>query len=418
MPNEHTLIINKQQIHKLNGVASVTILKPNNKKLPIILLFGNIHTNEGEHICQLDDVSCFNIGDDKFIILFDELSKKYTVYIFIESFIPNNIPVYSDNSHIDTTSSYNYASGTQFDILTNIGIRHLIKDTNKFKNINWQFGDARQQYSFIEGKIDLFCELFNNFYYFIEKQLGVESILEKELIEVKEKNNNIINLLINDIIKLKKLWTSLIDTTGVNINNFAIEMTNLILTSNGLIKQELDKLSTLTPELKNLKNLIYQTLTDNFKNRNFHNYIPFPDYFHKNINDLISIIFDNKLELFRRLSLNIYDYNYFLNLILCMVNPIIELYFILKTMNNPINENKPNLSICFFGNNHVINIEKQLTKFTKYYSAKHIIKKQFIKNTEIINQSNIVSEDYNLDEILQNKYLKYKYKYLIAKLMF
>jgi hypothetical protein len=136
------LTINDKKVNKINGPTTMYILKPKEKyykyKLPLLMLFGDLHfSKDNQCICR-DDEECKNIQNT-----FLELINDIKINDREDKKIKFTYDLYIETSNIDL--KYKKKQDIYIGPLHDISYNYCFtnKKLCKYKNINWHYVDLR-----------------------------------------------------------------------------------------------------------------------------------------------------------------------------------------------------------------------------------------------------------------------------------
>ena len=427
------LTINNKKVKKINGPNNLYILKPKKQyyeyKLPLLLLFGDVHNSKDEKCDKCDNNKCFNI-QNTLLELFNNIKiinrndKKinFTYDLYVEK---KNYQKY-----IEEQDNFE-------DFLADLRRNHCFtnKKKCKYNNINWHYVDLRQ-FKNIKSKdkktkgdiynilFEIFNDLKNNENIFDDQKYfnkiinHINYINKYFYVYILYINNiSLKNIDYDNVITLLEKFKYNKYDSYILLPNYDLYKHNQVYT---YIFYFLDNYNIYKQLLKidnNLKKqLIIFIIKYIQKNHNNTKYIY--EYSDNNIEYITNIINiskisqDNKVTIINTLKNNINKINFanidkfFFNIIL-FNSILLDIYYLLRCfkISYGINgiKNKSLLSIGYFGSSHT----KKLYNFfiSNFYES------IYNNNYNQYKKNNIrcikIDKNINLDILLNDLYNEY-----------
>ena len=431
------LTINNKKINKINGPNNMYILKPKKQyykyKLPLLLLFGDIHTSKDKQCNKCDIDKCYNIQNTLLELINDiklenrnDKKINFTYDLYVEK---KNYQKYVEEQDIFE------------DFLADLRRNYCFTNKNlcKYKNINWHYVDLRQ-FKNIKSNDDktkndiykILPDIFNNLKYnkklftdikqftkFIDDINYINKYFYVYILYIN--NISLKNINYNEVITLLQNFKYNNNTTYILLPNYDLYKHNDVyiyifyfLDNYNIYKQLLKIDNNLKKELiisiikyikKNLDyniKYLYKNTNDNIK------YITKIIHITNNINyqDYNNIILINKI----KKNINKIDFSNFDDFIFNIIlfnSILLDIYYILRCFKISYNKNgdkyKSLLSIGYFGASHT----KKLYNFfiSNYYDT------LYKNNYNQYNKKNIrcikIDKNINLDINLNDLYEEY-----------
>lgn len=327
----------------------------------MIFLFGDRHWSKENYCSQCTCSSekkscCYELSDHSFLKLIDNMASKYPIDFYTETFFVGTESGFKGGmmepmTTGDMISCYN---------------RHL-KNTKDYhcptENIRWQAGDIRYAGEGRRGRVfEIKSNKFMNKSY-IEYQL--HNILDKIfwIFKYKGKYNY------KDLIKL--LRTSLKESYFKNFKNFKVFLLNLFDGNNIDYKKFASKLfsfminDTTSAIYKQVRKQTYGDFNvmkkwEEFYARSMKNY--FDNYLSKYYKQIEIKNFISNLDLFvnKKLSFTTTDMVMFEQIYIFITQNLLDIYVISRIFKQPENGKRSDLSFCYFGDVHIINMKDLL----------------------------------------------------------
>jgi hypothetical protein len=414
------LKINNKIIKKISGPINIRILKPSlesflqyknptneesgNMKLPLIILFGDVHGSFTATCspCDEDDKSkeCFSIYKTSFLDLFNNISTKYKhpIDFFIEDSL--NLHLRKLNNDLYTKKNEIFVFPSHGPLGSFINSVHHCTDHKskyynsvcKFKNTRIHFGDFRQ----ISPQETEFL-IFTNPYQANRKIISNEIYLEKilgstfRLIFDFFKNtkygdvdpNTIIDPVANRFANKKKIeeWLfpikyfgidlillSLYKDNSFDLENFCNALFESIKTKHSKLFKQIKKQNFKRfQDIEFWKNIYKQSLEKNSNHQNeFLENENYKNYYLKSINNFL---LDGSLPEYNEETQVFYQF--FASFFTTVLSVFVDIYFILRCFKTPIKENKEkdaesSVAIAYYGDAHCDNIEYILTQLMNF----------------------------------------------------
>ncbi len=363
------LIINGKKITSISGPTSFYYLRPskqvyedgNKEYFPLVILLGDYHFYNKNQcdpcVCGYEYVSdkpcCYRLDDNLFISKLNRLGEKYAVDFYSETFFGGTME--------------GFKGGMMKEFTTGALLRCYKKDKRlcPWKNIRWQAGDLRfagydirkieypsQKYmenSYIESQIFYLLLLlqqqdFNRFNSFIAKSYFRDVIYFRNfLMSLFSKDKNEFN-----INKFSKLFFSFMDKDNSAIYKQIKKQT--FRNFNEIGEWEDFYVRSLKFYINFMKDyMIYKREEDNINYMRFYIY-HIPEYVSKKTE-----IPDIKL--FKKM---IKDYSHIVS------SSFLDIYVISRMFKQPENGKRSEISFCYLGDGHVINIRNLLLSTGAY----------------------------------------------------
>jgi hypothetical protein len=385
------LKINDTIIKRISGPVSLTILEPIEENLPLIMLFGDVHFSNS-YLCENcnHSVNCYDIQDNDFLKLFDELARIKNLNIDFN--LEHGFDIETEKDYFE------YEKQGRLGLFIYKFQECLKKNNNCItKNIKWHYVDAR------EIKRDFMYNYENSFFIFLrdlvytkndiklqdDKQLFIVDYLfklceENNKSEIKRHNylNNIANIIailksknLNNLFNIsnrnKSLIYKQIKKLKYPYDNLTIWKNNLDVYIKYILRkfkqQDINKLIYLFEiyldisesifKLKKMKNKLGKDMTDDEYNEEI--IYSTIDAYEEELNDIINILQEN---------------NIIINILMSISSSLLDIYYITRMLKSPYNSKRVNLSIGFFGEAHNKNIiyflKDILNKYKIYYNVK------------------------------------------------
>jgi hypothetical protein len=422
------LTFGEKVVNKISGPVSMHILKPtNNQKefpnLPLIILFGDAHSNT-ENMCDKESKdNTFEIYDVNFLKLFNDCvdaTDKIDFYVeggdlhaAVRPENPNKYPLVMlknlfSECYINPRSTVNTSSGKQ------LAPYQDSKDGCKLiPKIRWQSGDIRfffdpesKNKKFGATLERLLKKIISNF---TDKELTKEGLTHV----LSSLNKNPSSPEIQDITSpeekldnLGYLFTQLTSITGPGCEDVTEELKKIILPSDGLINKEMEKMPELTR--KKLQDYILEYFRYTYMNTctNQLKHMSKIIDFQANFINLVSGCLNNQditdsLAYFNTNKALIIKYYLFVIQKYGIITEIFTLSRILKYLTY---EERPIINIIYYGDLHIQNIYYFLTRISglyngvlsinrKEYSDVSKVKSSHSRCIEIPHEQNIVMAD-------------------------
>jgi hypothetical protein len=366
--DENGLIINGKKITAISGVVSFYYLRPkkevyadgNGKYFPLIILLGDLHRSYEDLCfpcdCKLEDEKCCLKLYPFFIKFIDSLA--YPVDFYTETFFEGTGTGFEGGIMNEMTT------GSMITCY-NPKLRNTKYDRCPTKNIRWQAGDSRQSSTLYYNKKTSDFPIKS---YKYKKNLYIEGQLFELL-------HYIVSYNIIDKINLE-------DTCFINISNFKSLLLSLF-SDNSDNSDDLD-IKRFTDNFFSMMNennsLIYkQVKKQTFRDFNeieqwkdlYERSLKFNDIFYDKVKMFSPMIkkfiieLDNPNIQYNQVQKHIRSSN-LKHLLYLISTSLLDIYVIARIFKQPKDGVRSDLSLCFFGNIHIININKLLLSTGAY----------------------------------------------------
>ena len=382
--NKNGIKLDNTLITKISGPMSMRILTPKSDiKLPLILLFGDLHSGiKGICKCKEDEI-CYIINSKRFIKHFDNIATtEKPIDFFVESFkYKQDIEIAKKSKkRIPRDFMSTFTQGPYMCCFFKED-----KETEFYKkncpanNIRWHYGDIRhlnpeintikEWYSkfFFESQFFILKKLVDNFIIFKNKDIETAAIFKNNMIELLQLNKY----------KLKEVLLSILSINNtLNYDKFAKEFFKEIKSikrSSQIYKQIISQKSFNNFDF--WEKIVAKTIEESFNDilykqikKTKTNIFPVDK-----VRKIIEFLFvEEKLPISTKRHVEIVNilenYKLFDEAFLApLQNFFLDIYFILRTFKNP-----SVLSIGYFGNYHTKSITRILVDFMKIYDTKLI----------------------------------------------
>jgi len=412
------LTIGTKEVNNLSGPVSMYILEPTDEYLerfpyaPILILLGDAHYSD-KNFCKEIDERHHAIYDVEFLkLLSDEVGDGNVVDFYVEGGDFHNVPPTDHESKEPMKLIWDL-----FTTCCTSGIERRLDDKQRekcllIKNIKWQSADIRFYGHFAERySIFKFLEFFPNVVQTI-KEKGFDTFRETIISRIRsECKNDFAN-------KLSDLQSCMV--TVEHFHNDILE--DYFKDKNSLITAQLNKIgikyrNNITLLLCNYVMKITNKQVINMKNFQSIN----QDFIHLfEEDDLYS---DNSLKLFKNLweHFNNGKLREFYNFVSDTENLLLDVYAlarIYKRMIKPMSkkqdkQDRPLITICYFGESHVNNMYNFLIEKkdkTNDYKSVLVAPKEIRlgNNPDESNRCIEINSVYNLGETIKQLIIKRK----------
>lgn len=361
------LIISGKKITSISGPVSFYYLRPtkqvyddgNKEYFPLVVLFGDYHRSD-KNYCEpcncgyeykgvkSNKPCCYKLDDNFFISKINRLASKYTVDFYTEtSFGGTGIGFKGGMMKEFTTGRFLSCYNKKLKHLCAVG-----------KNIRWQAGDIRMsgcdfekityEKGFERQHIITVSEKYMKNSY-IEFQLSYLLVLLSNG-DFEKFNKFIPKTFFGDVIYFRNFLMSIFDKkeNKFNIEKFAKLFFSILTKDNSAIYKQVEKQTFRNfNEMKewediycrSLKNVIYNIYKTHDKLENMKYYMYYiPEYVSEKIQ--VDKNFKGFIELFMH-SIN---------------SSFLDIYVISRMFKQPENGKRSDISFCYFGDSHIINI--------------------------------------------------------------
>ena len=407
------LKINNTVIKRISGPVNFCLLKTilgenldnlkkSNINPPIVLLFGDIHYSN-ENLCEKCDneSNCFSIQENSFLKIIDSLSdiKKLLVDFNVEHSFDLNQTEYNEEEDYPIYK-LNYKI-----------LPCLRKEKSCItKNIKWHYVDTRATP--------------NTKYYYensISNYFAVIHILRKSLIG-KDKEDalyNMVGTILNlcepnkTVVLQHKYINSLVNILKTlkykNLDNL-FEKSNI---NNSLIYKQIKKLNRPYNDIdfwkKNCDIFLHYIVHDipqediDGLKKLFELILDISEVFFKNKDkytreELLNSIIDAYFEELTDISLFLLRNNNLEDIMINISSSFLDLYYITRILKVPYKSKNAELSIGYFGKNHLKNIQYFLTNILKIYEVINYEEIKYIKESP--SRCLVFNEYIDLDSII------------------
>lgn len=380
LSHENGIKVDGKLIAKISGPMSVRILKPKlGLELPLILLFGDLHSGI-RGICKCkEDETCYIINSKRFIKHFDNIATiEKPIDFFVESFkYKRDIEVAKKSKkHIPRDFMSSFTQGPyMYCFFKEDRGTELYKKNCPANNIRWHYGDIRHLNPEINTLEEWYSKFFFESQFFALKRLSDNFIKNKNIEDASIIKNTMIQLLQLNKYNLKQVLLSILsDNNSLDYVKFAKEFFKEIKSikrSSQIYKQIIsqeffnnfdywEKVIAKIVE-DSFNNILYKQFKKNLKTRIFP-----VDKISKFIDFLF---FEEELPITKQRynEINNILENYKLfdeGFLTPLQNFFLDAYFILRSFKNP-----GYLSIGYFGNYHTESIERILVDFMEIYDT-------------------------------------------------
>lgn len=370
------LIISGKKITSISGPVSFYYLRPtkqvyddgNKEYFPLVVLFGDYHRSDKNYCepcnCGYEykgnesNECCYRLDDNLFISKINRLASKYTVDFYTEtSFGGTGIGFKGGLMKEFTTGKFLNCYNKKLKDLCVVG-----------KNIRWQAGDIRlggydlEKLIYKKGNerehIITVSEKYMKNSYIEFQVVYLLFLLMNE--EFEEFNKFILKTFFRDTIYFRDFLMSIFDKSEnkFNIDKFSNLFFSILTEDNSAIYKQVKKQTFRNfNEIKewediyrrSLKNVIYNIYKshDNLENMKYYMYY-MPEYISKKIP--VDKNFKYFVELFS----------------LTISSSFLDIYVISRIFKQPENGKRSDISFCYFGDSHVINIVNLLLSTGAY----------------------------------------------------
>jgi hypothetical protein len=374
--NENGLIISNKKITSISGPVSFYYLRPtkqvyedgNKEYFPLVILFGDYHRsfenncnpcNCGYEYKGINSAACcYRLDDNLFINKINNLASKYTVDFYTETFFGGSGLGFQGGMMKEFTTG-------KFLNCYNKKLKHLCFIGN---NIRWQAGDIRI------GGVD-FEDLVNPKSYnrYDIKNIVSEKYIKNSYIEYQmsyllnlltygyfNKFNNIIKkTYFVDAIYFRNFLMSIFEEEKFNIEKFAKILFSILNKDNSGIYKQVKK----------------QTF------RNFNDLKEWEDIYCRSLKNVAYNIVKIKDDMIKQMKVYVYNiprfvskeisidenFKILMNIFMIIVtSSFLDIYVISRMLKQPEDGKRSEISFCYFGNSHVINIVNLLLSTGAY----------------------------------------------------
>jgi len=369
------LIINKKRLSSISGPVSFHYLRPkkevyndgNSKYFPLIILFGDVHRSDINYCspctCNLQRKDCcYRLSDPSFLKLIDSMGNYgYTIDFYTETFFEGTGEGFKGGMMEEMTTG---------NIVTcyNRHLRNTRLDRCPTKNIRWQAGDVRASGMLIR---DIYggknIQLIKSNKYlknsYIEFQLNFIFILIKSYFIYQNDNKyyryKLIEILPKTCFKnidgFKKFLMNLFEGDNFDFKKFASKLFGMMNKDNSAIYKQVKKQTY--GNFKDIKQW------EDFYVRSLEEYILISfetTHSLKNIFMNLDKYLDNQIPITPTDVIDIQLISLYITV------SLLDIYTIARIFKQPKGGNRSDLSFCYFGDAHIINIKRMLLSIGAY----------------------------------------------------
>ena len=404
------LQLNSLTIDRISGPVYMSILTPIPIRrqttvpnlfpnLPIFILFGDKHRSN-ENVCKQTDKNTYSIYDINFLKEISNLATQYgrPIDFYVEGGDFHNrtqTKPNTDNFPLQNiwnlyNECYSKKKLVQYEHKT---------DCKNIENIRWQSGDIRLLSGEKHRKAFLNCNL-ERFLNLLTKYSNTQDLSREIFIKIIESfNDNPFNQDINRQLKpkqnyncLAKLYSELINIKTIYENDAITEIQTKVYSKNGLIFKQLNKFSSEKQKQKMEEHINYyckKRYNSVLERKGFKEYLEQLNKCQLNLVSLIKTYIETRVvdeKLLTYLNSNKSLLTRYYTFVISKYSFISDLYTVCRIFkylksSDQDKSKQPIMNICYFGYEHIQNIEYFLTYISNLYDSR-IISPYEIKEKE------------------------------------